>query len=103
MAMIWPLSKPLRFNAPERQEETQSPHPLHRTGLIAAVPAKGPFSWNDAALKGHMETHMPQPLHLRGSAYAIVPLVIIVFRARSVTARDAAAWACAIDSSMGLG
>jgi hypothetical protein len=31
-AIIWPVSKPFRWIAPERQEATHSPHPLHKAG-----------------------------------------------------------------------
>jgi len=43
IAMICPSSNPFRLRAPDRHEETQRPQPLQRTGLISALPAKGPF------------------------------------------------------------
>jgi hypothetical protein len=49
MAMIWPSSNPFKFKAPERQDDTQSPHPLHSTGLISALPASGPSALKEGA------------------------------------------------------
>ena len=89
--------------APERQDATHKPHPLHKTGLICALPANGPSSVNDGAEYGHKDMHTPHWLQFAGLVTAIVPLVKIVSLASRVTARDAAACPWATDSSMGLG
>lgn len=47
--------------------------------------------------------HTPQLLQFKGSIYATVPLIFVVFLASNVTALVAAACACAIDSSIGFG
>ena len=49
MAMIWSSPNPLRFSAPDRQEATHNPHPLHKTGLTWALPANRPSVTNDGA------------------------------------------------------
>ena len=77
--------------APERQEATHNPHPLHSTGLICALPANGPSSAIVGAEYGQIETHTPHSLQLAGLVSAMVPLVKMVSLANSVTAREAAA------------
>ncbi len=47
---IWLVSNPLRCRAPERQEATQRPQPLQRTGLTSASPANRPSTANPGAL-----------------------------------------------------
>ena len=101
--MIWSVPKPLRLMAPDLQEATHSPQPLHRTGLIPAFPVKGPSSTKDGAEYGQISMHTPQLLQDTGLTSAIVPLTWIVSLARRVTALVAAAWAWAIDSSTGFG
>ena len=61
--------------APERQEATHRPQPLHRTGLISAFPVKGPFWIKDGAEYGHSATQTPQLLQLIASVCATVPLI----------------------------
>ena len=97
--MICEASNPLSQIAPDRQEATQSPHPLHRVGSISALPF---FSLNLGAEYGHTDTHIPQPVQKLGFIVATVPLTGIVLAESSVTALAAAACACAMDSSMGL-
>jgi hypothetical protein len=48
-AKIWLLSKPFKWIAPERQDATHRPQPLHRTGLTSALPALGPVSVKNGA------------------------------------------------------
>ena len=64
--MIWSVPKPLRLMAPDRQEATHRPQPLHRTGLISALPAKGPSSIKDGAEYGQISIHTPQLLQKTG-------------------------------------
>ncbi len=78
-AKIWLLSKPFKWIAPDRQDETQRPHPLHRTGLIRAFPVKGPSSAKEGAEYGQIETQTPQALQSAGAVSATVPEVWIVF------------------------
>jgi hypothetical protein len=103
IAIIWSVPKPLRLMAPDLHEATHRPQPLHSTGFICALPAKGPSSINDGAEYGHILTQMPQLLQNMGLVSATVPLVLTVFAERRVTALEDAAWAWATDSSTGLG
>ena len=89
--------------APERQDATHKPHPLHSTGLIWALPDQGPSSAKEGAEYGQTDTQTPHWLHIAGSVSAMVPLVKMVSRASRVTALDAAACPWAMDSSIGLG
>ena len=89
--------------APDRQDATHRPHPLHKTGLISALPAKRPSSVKEGAEYGQIETHTPHELQSAGMVSATVPLTRIYILASRVTARVAAAWACAMASSTGLG
>ena len=78
--------------APERQDATHKPHPLHSTGLIWALPVQGPSSAKNGAEYGQTDTQTPHWLHMAGAVSAMIPLVKIVSRANNVTAREAAAW-----------
>ncbi len=42
MAIICPVSNPLRLIAPDLQEAIHSPHPLQSAGFTSAFPARGP-------------------------------------------------------------
>jgi len=86
--------------APDLQEATHRPHPLQSTGFISAIPV---FSLNPGAEKGQIATQTPQLLQKSGFTTATTPLVLMIFCASNVTAREAAACAWAMDSSMGCG
>ena len=49
MAMIWSSPNPFRLSAPDLQEATQSPHPLHNAGFTSILPANGPFVMAEGA------------------------------------------------------
>ena len=89
--------------APDRQDATHKPHPLHKIGLISALPTNGPSSVKEGAEYGHMEIQTPHELQMGCSVLATVPLVCTVSWAKSVIARDAAALPWATASSIGFG
>ena len=89
--------------APDRQDATHRPQPLHKIGLISALPENGPSSVKEGAEYGHMEIQTPQELQMGGSVLATIPLVYTFPWAKIVTARDAAALPWAMDSSIGFG
>ena len=63
--------------APERQEATHNPQPLHKTGLMVARPGNilADLSIKEGAEYGQMETQTPQLLHADGTTSAMFPLV----------------------------
>ena len=63
--------------APERQDATHNPHPLHSTELIVAFPALNfaVLSMKEGAEYGQIETQTPQLLQTVGTTSAVFPLV----------------------------
>ncbi len=63
--------------APDRHEASHKPQPLHRAGLMVALPgwSRAAASINEGAEYGQTETQTPQPLHAVGTTSAVVPLV----------------------------
>jgi hypothetical protein len=100
MLNICALSKPRSPIAPERQEAAHKPQPLQSAGFISALAV---FSLKPGAEYGQMFTHVPQALQSGAEVYATVPAKWMVCFVKMVAALEAAAWACAMLSSIGLG
>src|SRR5659263_593672 len=96
--------------APAGQAAAHEPQPLQDAAFIfdffvmyVTSSAFTVTSYSEGALYGHTVTHVPQPMHLASFTTETAPSVSMNFLDKIVQARDAAALACDMASSMSFG